>query len=99
MDQIQNLIIDGNSLLDWAKGLSTLNPNLDTEIKAKIMAKSIKILYKYIWIPRLATANTSSKSGIKWKKCTAVSPNNQPRKNTYQFFNQTIECFLYNNST
>jgi hypothetical protein len=98
-DQIQNLSIDGPSLLEWANGLSTFNPNLEITSKAKIMAKSIKILNKYIWIPRSATANTSPHSGVKWKKCTAVSPPNQSRKQTYQFFNQTIECFLYNNST
>jgi hypothetical protein len=98
-EEIQNLKIDGTILLDWARGFSTFNSNLDIKCKAKIMVKSIKILNKYIWIPRLTTANTSTKSGTKWKKCTAVNSSNQSHKQIYQFFDQTIDCFLVNNST
>ena len=99
IDDIQNLSINGSLLLTWAKGVSTFNPNLDINHKAKLAAKSTKILYKHIWIPRSTTANTSPNKGIKWKKSPAVSIINQTKKSSPSIFTSVLNSFLLNNST
>ena len=62
---IINSTIDRPFLLSWSKVLSTLDSCLNIKLKAKIAAKSIKILYKYFWIPHSTTANISPSHGIK----------------------------------
>ena len=69
------------------------------EHQAKLIAKSIKILYKYIWIPRSATANISPNKGIKWKKCIAFKSLNNNKKQYPQILNSILDSYLLNNST
>jgi hypothetical protein len=97
---INNLTIDGPLLLSWCKGTTTFDSKLSIEHKAKLIAKSIKIIYKYIWIPRSSTANTSPNSGIKWKKQPPNNTSNQSKtKQPPPIFDQVLNSFLLNNST
>jgi hypothetical protein len=86
-------------LLEWALGISTFDPNLTIIHKAKLASKSTKIIYKYIWKPRSATANTSPQSAIKWKKTKASPSPNQTKKPELQIFESVLKSFLINNST
>ncbi|CAG8443763.1 5989_t:CDS:2 [Acaulospora colombiana] len=63
-DIISNLLISGPLLLNWAIGIISPIPDLSVKHKGTIAAKVLKIIFKYIWISRSATANTSPVTGI-----------------------------------
>jgi len=77
---ISNFNLTGLTLIDLASG-TFHSPFNKIKKKEDIMNKALKILYK-IWKQRSATANTSSFSGIKWKKTKAEDSSLPQKSNT-----------------
>ncbi|CAG8651109.1 10325_t:CDS:1, partial [Acaulospora morrowiae] len=66
---LQKLDFDRKSNLDkLACRMLNIDIQLSATSHAKMANKILALLYSQIWIPRLATANTSEVKEVKWKR-------------------------------
>ena len=96
IETINNLSINGPTLLNWALGTSSPLTELSNKHKGLIATKALKLIFKYIWIPRSATANTSPYTGICWKKSSNFSQQKSNIK-IYPHFNLLLFCLSKTN--
>ena len=94
---INNTTVTRPLLYKWAAGISLSPVDLFNKYKSFIAKKALEIIFKHVWSPRSATANTSPSSGIQWRKSITSTQQQPAQEKILPSTDLLLNCFSKTN--